>query len=148
MSLLLNNTYCESVSLDENFISLFKSLIHNRVKFYNTKYQIMNDDELAVACFTNPKTTHFPHAIESEKQDLVDRAKQSIKKYFNENVGKFNKSNETSEHELNANVAETQSKSQLVKNRLGKKYDLDDSDCGRSFEGTSNIEQLDKQLDQ
>jgi hypothetical protein len=86
MSLLLNNTYCESVSLDENFSSLFKSLIHNRVKFYNTKYQIMNDDELAVACFTNPKTKNFPHAIESEKHDLLDRAKQSIKKYFNENV--------------------------------------------------------------
>ena len=141
MSLLLNNTYCESGISDANFTSLFKSLIHNRVKFYNTKYEIMNDDELAVACFTNPKTKHFPHAIEDEKYDLVDRAKESIIKYFNENIGKFN------ENELIANGAETHSKSQLEKQRLGKKYDLDDSDCGRSFECTSNIDQLNKQLD-
>ena len=51
----------------------------------------MNDDDLAVATFTNPKTKkHFPRSTQDEKIDLLERVKINITDYYNDNKEKFN----------------------------------------------------------
>ena len=75
---------------DTQFKIVFKSLIHNRLKFYNLKYQLLNNDDLTLAAFSNPKTKNFSHAIPDEKEDLIFRSKSAIIDYIAANKQKFN----------------------------------------------------------
>ena len=121
MCLLLNKT--DTNIQDSQFASVFRSLIHNRIKFYNSKYQLLNDDELALAAFSNPKTKHFPHALQSEKNDLLIRAKQGIRDYWEKNKTKLSKPI------VNKMVSQKEmSKSQNETERLNREYNLDNSD--------------------
>ena len=66
--LLFNKTH--TITNDSEFAIVFKGLLYNRLEFYNQKYNLLDDKELTTACFTYPKTKHFPHATTEEKKDL------------------------------------------------------------------------------
>ena len=121
MCLILNKT--DKNNNDSEFAGVFRSLIHNRTKFYNLKYQLLNDDDLALATFSNPKTKNFPHALPSEKADLLVRAKLGIQDYFEKNEIKLNK-----RLEKPTESQKQKSKSQIEKDRLNHEYDLENSD--------------------
>jgi hypothetical protein len=120
---------------------IFRSLIHNRIKFYNSKYHLLNDDELALAAFSNPKTKHFPHALQSEKKDLLLRAKQGIRDYYEKNKTKLRKPIENKIISLR-----DLSKSQNGNDRLNREYDLDNSDNYQN-NSTFGSEDLEKEIE-
>lgn len=142
ISLLLNITYRET--LDSSFLSIFQYLIHNRVKFYNTKYQIMNDDDLAVATFTNPNTKHFPRSTQDEKIDLLERVKINITVYYNDNKEKFN--TQTNREGENSQAQQIKSNSKLEKENLNKLYSLEHDETAFVQIGIGN-EELNNEID-
>ena len=105
-------------------------MIHNRIKFNNSKYQILNNDDLVLATFSNPKNKHFPHALRSEKDDMILRAKDAISEYFKANQDKFNQINSDGISQKNKakSTKKPRSQHQLENERLAKKYNLEASD--------------------
>ena len=69
--LLLLNITSENQD-DSDFKKTFKAVIHNKIKFYNQKYQLLNNDNLALASFTNPFYKKFTKGIEEERKDLIN----------------------------------------------------------------------------
>ena len=71
----------------------------------------MNDDDLAVATFTNPKARHFPKSTQDEKIDLLGRVKINITNYYNDNREKF--ITQTNREGENSQAQQVKSKSKL-----------------------------------
>ena len=126
MCLLLNKSAKSDDDDEECLKSIFRSLIFNRVTYYNKKFKILNDDHLVLACFLNPKTKHFPHAIEAEKHDLQERVSEVIKEFFEKNKSKFNhqKLSQNDEDSLSPVL----SNKKKNKKELEDKYSLENSE--------------------
>ena len=86
--LLLLNITSENQD-DSDFKKTFKAVIHNKIKFYNQKYQLLNNDNLALASFTNPFYKKFTKGIGDERKDLIQRASKCVEDYYLTNVDKF-----------------------------------------------------------
>ncbi len=70
---------------------IFKELINFKITYYNQKYQLLNNNDLVLASFVNPSYKKFSKATDDEKKDLIYRASECIKDYFEANKEKFKK---------------------------------------------------------
>ncbi len=87
--LLLNVTDNDDNEDESEFKKTFKALINNKIKYYNQKYQVLNNNHLAVASFTNPFYKRFTKGIDDERKDLIERASKCIEEYYQANTEKF-----------------------------------------------------------
>jgi hypothetical protein len=104
----------------------------------------MNDDDLAVATFTNPKTKHFPRSTQDEKIDLLERVKINITVYYNDNKEKFN--TQTNREGENSQAQQVKSNSKLEKENLNKLYSLEHDETAFVQIGIGN-EELNNEID-
>jgi hypothetical protein len=86
---LLNVTDNDDNEDESEFKKTFKALVNSEIKYYNQKYQLLNNNHLAVASFTNPFYKRFTKGIDDERKDLIERASKCIEEYYQANTEKF-----------------------------------------------------------